>query len=857
MKTINLKLTLLFTAFILLLTACVKEDFDEPPAEGTDPDVEVNATIADIKAFYQPGNYVQIDEDLIFSAIVVADDRSGNFFRNLVLQDETGGIQMRFNFTDLHNNYPIGRRLFIRARDLYISDFNGTLQLGGGVERDAAGNITGMDGIPLPLADKFILRGKWDQDYDINTQRVDQLTEEDINTVIRLENVQFRTGDLGETFAINTIDDEGNEIRQTINRDLTSCDGDAPIVVRTSGFADFATTQLPEGSGEVVGVYTVFGDVKQLMIREIEDVRLDEDRCDATITSISSIRGQFTGSPTSVSGNSVIQGVVTSDKDNLNTAGRNLFIQDESGGIMVRFTGDHNFSMGAELQIDVSGQELSQFQGLLQINNVDLLAAEVLSEDNEIEPSVLTISELQANFNDYEATLVRIHDVSITKDGDIQDFAFTTTLDDGTATIDHFTRPQATFANQSIPSGEVSLTGIVSVGGTQEARQVSIRNLDDIEGEVADQVVTISSIRDQFTGSPTSIESNSIIEGVVISDIDNLNTAERNMFIQDESGGIMVRFSSDHDFPMGAMLRIDVSGQELSQFQGLLQINNVNLVAAEILSEGNEVDPTVLTISELQANFSAYEATLVRIHDVSITKDGNQQDFAFTTTLNDGTATIDHFTRPQATFANQSIPTDEVSLTGIVSVGGAQENRQVSIRNLDDIDGDFTEPMTILFEDFQEGEAGQPLDLPGWFNIVETGTRPWEMDNFQDNQFGMATSFQSSDEENKMWLITPGFEVENGVKLEFESAQGFHVHDGLTVYISNNFDENDPTAADWTELDARIAGPQDDRWGFVSSGTIDLSAFPGNAHIAWVYEGSAPRDETTTYRLDNVRIFTD
>jgi len=652
MKTINLKLTLLFTAFILVLTACVKEDFDEPPAEGTDPDVEVNATIADIKAFYQPGNYVQIDEDLIFSAIVVADDRSGNFFRNLVLQDETGGIQMRFNFTDLHNNYPIGRRLFIRARDLYISDFNGTLQLGGGVERDAAGNITGMDGIPLPLADKFILRGKWDQDYDINTTRVDQLTDEDINTVIRLENVQFRAGDLGETFAINTIDDEGNEIRQTVNRDLTSCEGDAPIVVRTSGFADFATTQLPQGSGEVVGIYTVFGDVKQLFIREIEDVRMDEERCDATITPISSIRGQFTGSSTSVGGNSVIQGVVISDKDNLNTAERNLFIQDESGGIMVRFTGNHNFPMGAMLQIDVSGQELSQFQGLLQINNVDLLAAEVLSEGNEVEPTVLTISELQANFNDYEATLVRIHNVSITKDGDIQDFAFTTTL-------------------------------------------------------------------------------------------------------------------------------------------------------------------------------------------------------------NDGTATIDHFTRPQATFANQSIPTDEVSLTGIVSVGGTQEARQVSIRNLDDVDGDFTEPVTILFEDFQEGQVGEPLDLPGWFNIVETGTRPWDMGGFQDNQFGTASSFQSGDAANKMWLITPGFEVENGVKLEFESAQGFHVHDGLTVYISNNFDEDDPTAADWTELDARLAGPQDDRWQFVGSGPIDLSAFPGNAHIAWVYEGSAPQDETTTYRLDNVRIFID
>ena len=649
MNTNWLKFFMAF-ATIALIASCVKEDFKDPPPEGADPDIQTNSTIADVKAFYQAGNYVQITEDLIFSAIVVADDRSGNFFRNLVIQDETGGIQLRFNFTDLYNDYPIGRRLFIRAKDMYISDFNGSLQLGAGVVRDAAGNPTEMEGIPLPLANRFIVKGKWNEDRSPASKRVDELTESDINTLIKLENVQFRASDLGETFAINTVDDDGNQVRITVNRDLTSCTGDAPIIVRTSGFADFANTPLPHGSGTITGIYTVFGATKQLFIREIEDVQLNEDRCDFAFTPISSIRGQFAGSTTNVSGAAIIKGIVISDKDNLNIVGQNLFIQDETAGIAVRFTGNHNFAVGTELEIDVSGVQLNQFQGLLQLNNVDLLNAQQISTGNEVQPIQLTISNLLGNFNQYESRLVVIRDVEISK----------------------------------------------ADGGST---------------------------------------------------------------------------------------------------------------------------------------------------------------FVFTTTLNDGTGQVDLFTRPQATFADTPFPIEPVSVTGIVSVGGNQQARQISMRNLDDIDGDIPQPTTLLEENFQMATVGQDVNLSGWTNYAETGNRLWTIGEFSGNRFATVSAFQSPDAGNKMWLITPDLEIESGIKLEFESAQGFYVHNGLKVYISNDFDGGNPLEATWNELNATIAGPNQERWEFISSGILDLSSFAGTAHIAFVYEGSNPAGNTTTYRIDNLRVF--
>ena len=62
--------------------------------------------------------------------------------------------------------------------------------------------------------------------------------------------------------------------------------------------------------------------------------------------------------------------LVISDKDNGNITGRNLVLQDESGGIVVRFEDDHNFALNQEVEVLISGQELSEFNGLLQVNDV-------------------------------------------------------------------------------------------------------------------------------------------------------------------------------------------------------------------------------------------------------------------------------------------------------------------------------------------------------------------------------------------------------------------------------------------------------------------------------------------------------
>jgi hypothetical protein len=125
--------------------------------------------------------------------------------------------------------------------------------------------------------------------------------------------------------------------------------------------------------------------------------------------------------------------------------------------------------------------------------------------------------------------------------------------------------------------------------------------------------------------------------------------------------------------------KVSVSDVELSEYNKLLQVNNVPLTNAVLKSAGNTLTPRIATIAEIISNFNAWESTLVRVSNVSVTGgatlSGNR-------TLNDGTGTIAMFTGTTATFSGLATPTVPVTLTAIVSDFNA---KQLLMRNAGDI----------------------------------------------------------------------------------------------------------------------------------------------------------------------------
>ena len=114
-------------------TACVKTDFDQPPTGGDGKDIPTNTSIRDLKALHETsGGFDRITGDIVIGGVVTMDDRTGNYYKTIVIQDSTGGIEVKFSNGYLYNRYPVGRKIYIRCQGLVLSDYNNLVQLVGG-----------------------------------------------------------------------------------------------------------------------------------------------------------------------------------------------------------------------------------------------------------------------------------------------------------------------------------------------------------------------------------------------------------------------------------------------------------------------------------------------------------------------------------------------------------------------------------------------------------------------------------------------------------------------------------------------------------------------------------------------------
>jgi hypothetical protein len=664
--------------FVLVLglnfSACVDQEFDEPPVRGlSDLSDKVNMTIAELKALHTLGSdATPITEDKVIRGIVVADDRSGNFYQQIVIEDETGGIVIRLGANGLFGLFPEGTEVFVQLQGLYINDFNNLYQIAG----DSEGNV-----IANALISQYVSAGEDKGAVPTPVSLAELLNnpatfDTYLSRLVVMEDIEFADFELGATYGDLSTGFSAE------NRTIQDCAGNSAIV-RNSNFADFADELLPEGRGDLTAIVSVFGTTVQFLIRDEGDVNFSGDRCGSgpiggDLIDISALRSAYAGGATTAPANSKIRGVVISDRINGNFNSQNIVIQDNSGGIVVRFAGDHSFNLGEELEINVSSQDLGDFNGLVQVSNVPLTAAQSQGEGTLPDPRVATVSELLANGAAWESTLVQVEGATITGGPTWGDGA---TIGDGTGSLNVFTFFSASFSDDAIPTGEGTLTAVLS---TFNGLQLNIRNRNDIDfegggggGEVTE--VTAAELRDLFNGGATSAPAARKLRGVVISDTDNGNTTGRNLVLQDASGGIVIRFSDNHNFALGEDIEIVVSGLELSEFNGLLQVNNVPNTNAVSYGNGTLPEPRVATIREVLDNAEAWESTLVRINDISLTEGGTWNGGKV---LTDGSDQIDIFTRSQASFSSAAVPAGNFSIIAIVS---EFNEPQVLIRNLSDI----------------------------------------------------------------------------------------------------------------------------------------------------------------------------
>lgn len=255
-----------FSIMILALmtgfTACNKweePEFTTPKYTGP----EANRTIQDIIAVYTAAGHMDSichgDEEFIVRATVVSSDEGGNFYKNMVVEDETGAIQLQINTSGLCHTYPPGQTVYINCKGLVVGNYHGVYQIGW-IYNGEVGRIDGhfldqyltKDGLPQTLVPT-----------DINT--VSDINDGNVCRLVRIHNCEFADDVVGKPWSEET---------STTSRTIKSINGQAVsnLVVRTSNYAKFRKAYVPGGTGDLVGILSVYNSTYQLMLRTIDDV---------------------------------------------------------------------------------------------------------------------------------------------------------------------------------------------------------------------------------------------------------------------------------------------------------------------------------------------------------------------------------------------------------------------------------------------------------------------------------------------------------------------------------------------------------------------------------------------------------
>lgn len=235
-----------FNAFLLLalvgvlFTACKKE-YPQPPIQ--DLPIGTVYTIDEILAM-ESGTV--FNEDASVYGIITADEKSGNLYKCAFMQDRATGAAI-----ELYLNAPSGVRIGDSVR-VYLKDvtyalYNNLPQLS---NFEADGHIVILaNNKPIEPAKTTIA--------EVNQGRY-------LAGLVRLENVKFTEQN---TFADPTT--YGNRTLIDPSNPANS------VIVRTSNYANFANDSLPQGTGNVVAIATVYNSTWQLIVRSIRELEFD------------------------------------------------------------------------------------------------------------------------------------------------------------------------------------------------------------------------------------------------------------------------------------------------------------------------------------------------------------------------------------------------------------------------------------------------------------------------------------------------------------------------------------------------------------------------------------------------------
>ena len=234
-------------------------------------------SFAQVRQLYNGRQATQIDGKLTISGTVVSSDESGNFYKEIYIQDHptnpTEGIKVMIDRRELHNKYNIGREVYLNISGLFVGEVNrgdGVIAIGGGEDNDELVAMSEQQSI------ERVLRTKITSEIGEKTITLTELTEMHIGLFVTLKSVHFLSEEHGQPLvAAKDWYDTQREITQCVENTKTS------FLLETSRFADFSEMPIPNGAARIRGIITKTynGSELVLALNAYEDIMPDEPSC--------------------------------------------------------------------------------------------------------------------------------------------------------------------------------------------------------------------------------------------------------------------------------------------------------------------------------------------------------------------------------------------------------------------------------------------------------------------------------------------------------------------------------------------------------------------------------------------------
>ena len=235
-----------FNAFLLLalvgtlFTACKKE-YPEPPIQ--DLPIGKVYTIDSILKM-EPGTV--FTEDASVYGIITADEVSGNLYKAAFMQDRATGAAIEL-YLEAVSGVRIGDSVRVYLKDVTFAMYNNLPQLSNFV----------ADGHIIILANNKYIQPAKATIAEINQGKY-------LAGLVRLENVRFTEQ--------NTFADPTTYGNRTL---ADPTDYSQTVIVRTSNYANFANDSLPQGTGNLTAIATVYNSTWQLLLRSASELEFD------------------------------------------------------------------------------------------------------------------------------------------------------------------------------------------------------------------------------------------------------------------------------------------------------------------------------------------------------------------------------------------------------------------------------------------------------------------------------------------------------------------------------------------------------------------------------------------------------